>query len=94
MLSKIHDPNSVVEKECKRPRLTSTNDRKVNLVFGDQPRKKVEIPTVIDDYNNSIMNGVDLADQLRQYYTAQMPAQTQVTGAFTLNLFINSLNKV
>ena len=36
-------------------------------MWGDIWEVKVEIPTIIDDYNN-IMNGVDVADQLIAYY--------------------------
>ncbi|KAF9271484.1 hypothetical protein BGZ74_005990, partial [Mortierella antarctica] len=67
----LHTPESFVETERRRPRLTSTNGRKVNLIFGDQPRKLVTIPKIIDDYNKN-MGSVDIADQLRQYYSTQM----------------------
>jgi hypothetical protein len=42
----------------------------VCAVFGSEPKKKLLIPKVIDDYNHH-MNGVDVADQLRSYYNTQ-----------------------
>ncbi|CAG8728662.1 2479_t:CDS:2, partial [Cetraspora pellucida] len=59
-----------VERERQRPRETSTNAVKVRTVFGTESKKKLKIPRVIDDYNN-YMNGVDVADQLRSYYSMQ-----------------------
>jgi hypothetical protein len=42
----------------------------VRKVFGNEPRKDLAIPTFIDDYNH-FMGGVDIADQLRAYYSTQ-----------------------
>jgi hypothetical protein len=42
----------------------------VHKVFGDQARKELPIPVFIDDYNH-YMGGVDIADQLRSYYSTQ-----------------------
>lgn len=39
-------------------------------VFGEEKRKDLAIPTFIDDYNH-FMGGVDIADQLRTYYSTQ-----------------------
>jgi hypothetical protein len=54
----------------RRPQATSTNGSLVRKVFGDQVRKELPIPAFIDDYNH-FMGGVDIADQLRSYYTTQ-----------------------
>jgi hypothetical protein len=40
-------------------------------VFGDSHRKMLNIPRLVNDYNHH-MGGVDIADQLRQYYSTQM----------------------
>jgi Transposase IS4 len=73
MLSTIHGlvgEQWEIERERRRPRETSTNATKVRAVFGSQPKKKLRIPKIIDDYNH-YMNGVDIADQLRSYYCTQ-----------------------
>lgn len=75
MLTTIHgiikEEGWTVDVERRRPRLTSTNGRKVNVMFGKAHRKVVPIPRFIDDYNK-YMGSVDIADQLRSYYTVQM----------------------
>lgn len=74
MLSTIHSlhtPDWFIERERRKPRTTSTNAAKVRRVFGDAHRKLLPIPCMINDYNQH-MGGVDIADQLRQYYTTQM----------------------
>ena len=54
----------------RRPQITSTNGPLVRKVFGEDVRKDLEIPTFIDDYHH-FMGGVDIADQLRAYYSTQ-----------------------
>ena len=58
-------------RECrtmeKKPRKTPKNEKHVDLVWGNNGRQKIKIPTVIDDYNHW-MGGVDLADQRISYY--------------------------
>ena len=71
MLTTIHNIDSKVSKERRKPRETSTNSRKVTSVFEGAARKIVPIPKIIDDYNHH-MGGVDIADQLRSYYTTQL----------------------
>lgn len=46
----------------------------MRAVFGSEFKKKLKIPKIIDDYNNN-MNGVDVADQLRSYYSTQKMTQ-------------------
>lgn len=73
MLTTIHDivgDEWEVERERRRPRETSTNAAKVRAVFGTSPRKELKILKAIDDYNFN-MGGVDIADQLRSYYSTQ-----------------------
>ena len=87
MLSTIHDPRSEVKKEKRRSRLTSTNRHKANLVFGNKLRKVVDIPSIVDDYDNN-MNGVGL---LRQSYTVQMPT-TRIGFHFSFGFWIQQLS--
>jgi hypothetical protein len=51
-------------RKRKRPAATSTSAKTARIPFGNQPMKMLQIPCLIDRYNNS-MNGVDIGDQLR-----------------------------
>ena len=51
----------------KKSRKTPKNEKHVDLVWGNNGRQKIKIPTVIDDYNHW-MGDVDLADQRISYY--------------------------
>ena len=66
-----------VFRERKRPTETSTNARIVRPVFGDAIRKKLWIPTVIDEYNHN-MNGIDQANQLRASMSISRPREHRV----------------
>jgi hypothetical protein len=59
-----------IVRSRRRPQATSTNGPLVRKVFGEDVRKDLEIPLFIDDYNH-FMGGVDIADQLRAYYSTQ-----------------------
>jgi len=77
MLSTIHiieGEESKVHKERRKPRETSSNSQKVRSVFGNATHKTLSIPKMIDDYNHH-MGGVDIADQLRSYYSTQLIVQ-------------------
>ena len=54
----------------KRPSLTASGARQTRKVFGDEVEKLLPIPTFIFWYNY-YMGGVDIADQLRSYFTTQ-----------------------
>ena len=49
---------------------TNTNAKTSRLILGDEAIKELSIPEFIDLYNH-FMNGVDTADQSRNYYTIQ-----------------------
>ena len=68
--STVSNGRCEVKRMRKRPSKTSTNARTSRAVFGDLPMKELSIPDFIDLYNH-FMNGVDVADQLRSYYTSQ-----------------------
>jgi hypothetical protein len=74
LLSTIHglkEASWYVEKNRRRPRKSSLNAEKVRQIFGNNARKKLKIPRVINDYNHH-MGGVDIADQLRSYNSTQL----------------------
>jgi hypothetical protein len=64
-----------IEKERKRPKPSSTNATVARAAFGDQIRKVLPVPGVIDGYNMS-MGMVDRANQLRSYFTT-LPARCE-----------------
>lgn len=69
-LTTIHRLEDKVEKQRKRPRITSTRGRSIRSCFGDRERMVIPIPTTINDYNHGKV-GVDLADQYRAAYFTQ-----------------------
>jgi hypothetical protein len=74
MITTIHKIDGVenrIERNRRKPRETSANASKLKTVFGNQTRKVLPIPRVVDDYNH-YMGGVDIADQLRSYYSTQL----------------------
>ena len=74
MLRTIHvidGEGSRVLRDRRRPRETSTNSKKVREIFEGSSCKTIPIPTIVDDYNHN-MGGVDVADQLRSYYSTQL----------------------
>jgi hypothetical protein len=69
LMSTIHeasDTKNHVIRNRKRPALTSTSAKTARKPFGNEVRKDLPIPKLIDDYNRR-MNGVDIADQLREH---------------------------
>ena len=69
-ISSYHDIKKKVERLRRWPKKTSTNATVVRDIFQDQSRKVLPISGFIDDYNYH-MDSVDIADQLRSYYTIQ-----------------------
>lgn len=67
-MSTVHDGQSYVLRRRKRPAKTSTNAAQKRKPFGNNAVKEMDIPEFIDQYN-LYMCGVDVADQLRSYYT-------------------------
>ena len=72
-MTTYHEIGSTVQRVRRRPKKTSTNAIMVRRTFGDEPRKLLPIPAFINDYNFH-MGGVDIADQLRSYYSTQQKA--------------------
>jgi hypothetical protein len=68
MVSTCHTGLDTVKKERKRPRPNKILTKgMLKEIWGDDYRKEVWIPTMIDDYNKH-MGGVDKADQMISYY--------------------------
>ena len=55
-----------------RPSATSTSASIIRPVFGALPRKKLSIPTPINNYNH-FMRGVDTANRYRADFTTLRP---------------------
>ena len=72
-MTSYHDIRKKVERLRRRPKITSSNATAVHSVFQEESRKVLPIPEFIDDYNYN-MGGVDIADQLRSYYSTQQPS--------------------
>ena len=69
MVSNVHTggPTEQVLRNRRKPRLNEFNKKHVKLIWGDQHRKQLEIPQIINDYNHWML-GVDVVDQLIAYY--------------------------
>ena len=76
MVSTIHTglEGEDVPKVRKKPRENAVNKQNIKRVWGDEWKVNVNIPTVINDYNQW-MNGVDIADQLIAYYRPKLRCQ-------------------
>ena len=69
-MTSYHDIKKKVERLRRQPEKTSTNATVVCDIFQDRLRKVLPIPEFINDYNYH-MGSVNIADQLRSYYTTQ-----------------------
>lgn len=70
MQSTIHQPDKRIKRFRKRPArgaVNAANARIIRRLFGQTFKRKLPIPTIINDYNQ-YMNGVDLAQQFRTFY--------------------------
>eukprot|EP00977_Amphora_coffeiformis_P020066 scaffold7821_cov107-Amphora_coffeaeformis.AAC.3 len=67
MVFNVHISQEQIDQNCKRPRLTNTNQEHIQTIWGNTAVRKVAIPCIIDDYNHWML-GVDKADQLIAYY--------------------------
>ena len=71
MISTAHNPKEVIARNRPKPRLTDTNKRLVDIIWGTESTLMVEIPQIIDDYNKNI-GGVDLEDQRIASYSGDL----------------------
>ena len=69
-MSTVSNGRDTISRLRRRPTKTATNARTSRAPFGENNVKQLHIPEFIDTYNH-FMNGVDVADQLRSYYTTQ-----------------------
>ena len=73
----LHNPSEdFVLRNRKRPKESSTNASIARRTFGNQPQKRIPIPTAIDAYNHG-MNAVDIANQLRQNFSCHRAYETR-----------------
>ena len=77
LLSTVHslDSSVWVEKMPQKPRETSTNATAAQKPFAQNQHQKLLPITKIDDDNNQYMGSVDIADQLRSYFSTQRVAR-------------------
>mmetsp|Transcript_1528 Transcript_1528/g.3386 ORF Transcript_1528/g.3386 Transcript_1528/m.3386 type:complete len:291 (-) Transcript_1528:1970-2842(-) len=94
MVSTVHTGEHVVDSHRKRPRETHYNREHVRSLFGTEGEKTIEIPKIIDDYNNW-MGGVDLSNQLISQYKPQfrcrrtwMPLFLQAQDIVRMNSYV------
>lgn len=90
-MTTVHEAHEKTLSERRKPRSTSTNAIVARRIFGDQNRKVLEIPTVVDDYNH-FMNAVDLADQRRAAYTVHQRARRNWLSLFFWLVDISLVN--
>jgi hypothetical protein len=69
-MSTVHNGKETVITARRRPAATSSGARQIQKIFGNDVVKKLPILDFIDKYNH-YMGGVDIADQLRSYFTTQ-----------------------
>ena len=69
-MSIVSNCRDTVTRLRRRPTKTATNARTSRAPFQGKDVKELDIPEFID-LHNLFMNGVDVADQLRSYYTTQ-----------------------
>ena len=93
-VSTVHKVGKVIKRMRKRPRINQANKRHVQDVWGENGKKEIKIPTIIDDYNHWML-GVDLIDQFIAYYHPNLrcrrnwiPMFIQIVSMIRSNCFI------
>ena len=69
-MSTVNNLKTTVVRRRRRPATISINVKTFWAVFDQEITKDFVIPHFIDKYNH-YMNGVNIADQFRNYYTTQ-----------------------
>ena len=82
-MTSYHDIRKKVERLWQRPKITSSNASAVRSVFKKESGKILPIPEFIDDYNYNI-EGMDIADELRSYYSTQQPSRRNSSAKIIL----------
>lgn len=72
----LHRQEDRIERQRKRPKLTSTNATQAYSYFEGQSKKWLKVPIPIDDYNHG-MNGVDTASQIRGGFSVHRPTEVK-----------------
>ena len=70
MVSNVHTGTSSdknVLRNRRKPRVNEFNRKHVQLIWGNDHRKELTIPQIVNDYNHWML-GVDMVDQLIAYY--------------------------
>ncbi|CAB4413540.1 unnamed protein product [Rhizophagus irregularis] len=75
------------------PRINNTNSSTVKRVFGDNSKKELPIPEIIDDYNH-FMGGVNIADQYRSSYIIQFPVIRVIMTVKHFHVYYNRNDKL
>ena len=91
LLTTVYNWNEYTLSEQRKPQTTSTNAALARQVFGNQERKTLPIPKVVNDYNHH-MNSVDLADQHYAGYTTHIRACRNWLCLFYFLLNISLVN--
>jgi Transposase IS4 len=96
MVSTLHTGEEIVTSSRKRPRATAVNRNHLNTVWGNEAKRSIAIPKMIDDYNHWML-GVDKCDQLIAYYRPElrcrrvwMPLFFQCLDIIRVNAYIAS----
>ena len=90
MISNYFDGSEAPIQSLRRcPSKTSTKQKTTRMPFDSMPTKMLPIPAAVSTYNHH-MNGVDIADQLRSYYSS---TRRMRRGAWKALLYLFLLGK-
>jgi len=70
LVSNVHTGTSSdknVLRNRRKPRVNEFNYKHIRLIWGNDHRKEITIPQIVNDYNHWML-GVDMVDQLISYY--------------------------